>query len=96
MAVIIRLRRAGKKNQAFYHIVATDSRSPRDGKFIEKLGYYNPKSNPSVIEVKSDRVLYWLSKGASISRTVSNLLKKKGIIGSAKSSENPLKENKKE
>jgi len=96
MAVIIRLRRAGKKNQAFYHIVVADSRSPRDGKFIEKLGYYDPKPNPSVIEVKSDRVLYWLGKGANLSRTVNNLLKKKGIIASAKSSQNPLKDNKKE
>jgi small subunit ribosomal protein S16 len=75
------MARAGKVKQAFFHIVVADSRSPRDGKIIEKIGYYNPRTNPSIVEVKSDRALYWISQGAQPSRTVYNLLKKKGIIG---------------
>ncbi len=87
MSVKIRMSRAGKIKQAFYHIVVADSRSPRDGRIIEKIGHYNPLTNPSTVEVKSDRALYWLSKGAQPSRTVYNLFKKKGIITFAKKAE---------
>lgn len=80
MSVRIRLSRAGKVKRAFFHIVVADSSSPRDGKIIEKIGYYDPVSNPAKVEVKSDRALYWLSKGAEPTRIVYQLLKKKGIM----------------
>jgi small subunit ribosomal protein S16 len=79
MAVTIRLRRAGKRSRAFYHIVVAESSHPRDGRFIEKLGYYDPVPNPAVVEFKTDRAVYWLSKGARPSDTVNQLFKKKGI-----------------
>jgi len=79
MAVTIRLSRAGKRGRAFYHIVVADQRFPRDGRSIEKLGYYDPVPNPAIIEVKTDRALYWLEKGARPSTTVGQLFKKKGI-----------------
>ena len=79
MAVTIRLRRAGKRSRAFYHIVVADSAHPRDGRFIEKLGYYDPVPNPAVVEFKTERAVYWLSKGARPSDTVNQLFKKKGI-----------------
>jgi len=79
MAVTIRLRRAGKRSRAFYHIVVADQRRARDGRFIEKLGYYDPIPNPAVIEFKTDRALYWLSQGARPSDTVNQLFKSKGI-----------------
>jgi small subunit ribosomal protein S16 len=79
MAVTIRLSRAGKPGRAFFHIVVADQRFPRDGRCIEKLGYYDPVPNPAIIELKSDRALHWLEKGARPSATVGQLLKKKGI-----------------
>jgi small subunit ribosomal protein S16 len=79
MAAVIRLRRAGKRSRAFYHIVVADSRCAADGKFIEKLGYYDPVPNPAVVEFKTERALYWLGKGAKPSATVNQLFKKKGI-----------------
>jgi len=80
MPIRIRLRRAGRRKRPFYHIVVADSRAPRDGRFIEKLGYYDPIPDPAVVEVKSDRVIYWLEQGAEPSETVYHLLKKKGIF----------------
>lgn len=80
MAVKLRLRRMGKKRQPIYKVVAADVRSPRDGKFIEDLGQYNPKTNPSTIEIKEDRALYWLSVGAIPTTTVKNLLSVSGIL----------------
>jgi small subunit ribosomal protein S16 len=80
MAVRIRLARHGKKNYPYYHIVAADSRSPRDGRFIEKLGTYNPNTNPATVEVKSDRALYWLSVGALPTDTCRALLSSKGVL----------------
>ncbi|GAB4368139.1 MAG: hypothetical protein Kow0042_09170 [Calditrichia bacterium] len=80
MAVKLRLRRMGRKKRPFYRIVAADSRSPRDGRFIEEIGYYNPLTDPATVEVKEDRALYWLSVGAIPSDTVRNLLSRKGII----------------
>ena len=79
MAVKIRLTRMGAKSKPFYRIVAADTDSPRDGKFLEILGNYDPKKNPAEITVKEDRVRDWLAKGAKATLTVSNILKTKGI-----------------
>ena len=70
----------GKKKQPIYKLVAADSRSPRDGKFLEAIGLYNPLTNPHTIDVKEDRVLYWLKVGAQPTSTVKSLLSQKGII----------------
>lgn len=79
MAVKLRLRRLGRKKKPFYRVIAADSRAPRDGRFIEEIGYYNPLTDPMTIEMKEDRALYWLSQGATPTVTVKNLLRKKGI-----------------
>ena len=80
MAVKLRLRRMGKKKQPVYKLVAADARSPRDGKFIEAVGLYNPLTEPHTFEIKEDRVLYWLNVGAQPTSTVKSLLRQKGII----------------
>ena len=80
MSAKIRLQRHGKKGQPFYHIVVADSRSPRDGKFIEKLGTYNPLTNPAQINIKFDRALYWYSVGAQPTDTARSLLSKTGVM----------------
>ena len=80
MAVKIRLARHGKKGYAFYHIVAADSRAPRDGKFIEKLGTYNPNTNPATIDLKFDRTLDWVLKGAQPTDTCRAILSYKGVL----------------
>ncbi len=80
MAVKLRLRRLGKKKQPIYKVVAADSRSPRDGKFIEAIGLYNPLTHPSTLDIKEDRALYWLNNGAQPTDTVKNLLSQKGIL----------------
>ncbi len=80
MAVKLRLRRMGKKKQPVYKVVAADARSPRDGKFIEAIGLYNPKTDPAIIEIAEDRALYWLNVGAQPTTTVKGLLSKKGIL----------------
>ncbi len=79
MAVKLRLRRMGKKKQPIYKVVAADSRSPRDGKFLEAIGLYNPLTNPHTIDLKEDRILYWLNNGAQPTDTVKSLLRQKGI-----------------
>ncbi len=79
MAVKLRLTRVGSKKNPVYRIVAADSRSPRDGKFLEIVGRYNPQTDPSTIEVNEERVKDWLSKGAQPSATVAKLLKIKGV-----------------
>ena len=79
MAVHIRLRRGGKKKQPFYRIVAADARSPRDGRFLEILGHYNPIPETEEVVVKQDRLIYWLKEGARPSDTVKSLLKRKGV-----------------
>lgn len=79
MAVKLRLRRMGKKNQPIYKIVAADARSPRDGKFLEAVGIYNPLINPHVIELKEERINYWLDNGAQPTDTVKSLFNQKGI-----------------
>ncbi|MDR0726301.1 MAG: 30S ribosomal protein S16 [Prevotellaceae bacterium] len=80
MAVKIRLARHGKKGYPYYHIVVANSRSPRDGRFIEKIGTYNPNTNPATIELKSDRALYWLGVGALPTDTCRLILSHKGIL----------------
>ena len=80
MPAKIRLQRHGKKGQPFYHIVVADSRAPRDGKFIEKLGTYNPLTNPAQINIKFDRALHWYSIGAVPTDTVRSLLSKTGVM----------------
>jgi small subunit ribosomal protein S16 len=77
--VKLRLTRVGSKKNPIYRVVAADSRSPRDGKFIEIVGRYNPQTNPSTIDLDEDRVKDWLSKGAQPSETVRRLLKAKNI-----------------
>ena len=79
MAVKLRLTRIGSKKNPIYRIVAADSRSPRDGKFIEIIGRYNPQHDPSLIEVDEEKAKKWLSNGAQPSETVARLLKIKGI-----------------
>ncbi|MDX9924542.1 MAG: 30S ribosomal protein S16 [Ignavibacteriaceae bacterium] len=80
MAVRLRLKRMGKKKQPVYKLVAADARSPRDGKFIEAIGLYNPKSDPAVVEINQDRALYWLGVGAQPTDTVRNLLSAEGVL----------------
>ena len=80
MPAKIRLQRHGKKGQPFYHIVVADSRAPRDGKFIEKLGTYNPLTNPAQLNIKFDRALYWYSVGAQPTDTARSLLSKTGVM----------------
>ena len=80
MAVKLRLRRMGKKKQPLYKVVAADARSPRDGKFLEAIGTYNPLTNPHTVDIKEERALYWLNAGAQPTDTVKSLLKQKGII----------------
>ena len=79
MAVKLRLTRVGSKKNPVYRIVAADSRSPRDGKFIEIIGRYNPQTDPSTIELDEDKIRDWLSKGAQPSQTVQRLLKAKNF-----------------
>jgi small subunit ribosomal protein S16 len=78
--VKLRLRRVGAKKQASYRIVATDSRSPRDGRFIEVIGFYNPRTEPETVQIKEDRALYWLNVGAQHTEAVTRLLKKMGTL----------------
>jgi small subunit ribosomal protein S16 len=70
----------GKKKQPVYKVVAADSRSPRDGKFLEAIGLYNPLTNPHTVEIKEDRAMYWLNVGAQPTYTVKSLLKQKGLL----------------
>ncbi len=80
MAVRIRLKRMGQKKSPFYRVVVSDSRSPRDGRFIEEIGTYNPTTQPAQINVKEDRALHWLQTGAQPSDTVRSLFSKVGIM----------------
>jgi small subunit ribosomal protein S16 len=79
MATRIRLQRRGKKNQPFYHLVIADGRAPRDGRFIEDLGTYNPLTNPATLNINFDRALYWLEVGATPSDTARAILKREGV-----------------
>jgi small subunit ribosomal protein S16 len=79
MAVKIRLTRKGTKKRPFYRIVAADIESPRDGRFLELLGTYNPMVDPAAVTLKEDRVKYWLDEGAIPSTTVKSILKREGV-----------------
>lgn len=79
MATKIRLQRRGRKSYAFYSIVIADVRAPRDGKFTEKIGTYNPNTNPATVDLKFDRALYWVEVGAQPTDTVRNILSKEGV-----------------
>lgn len=80
MAVKIRLKRMGAKKKPFYRIVIADSRSPRDGRFIENIGYYNPLTNPADVRIDAEKAAEWLKNGAQPSETVRSLLRKNGIL----------------
>ena len=79
MAVKIRLKRLGAKKTPFYRVVVADSRYPRDGRFIEEIGYYNPLTNPVDIKIDAEKAAKWISNGAQPTETVKSLLKKAGI-----------------
>jgi len=79
MAVKIRLARGGAKKKVFYQVVVADERSPRDGRFIENLGQYDPKLDPPMVDLKEERVLEWLKQGAQVTDTVRNILRKQGL-----------------
>jgi small subunit ribosomal protein S16 len=80
MAVKIRLRRMGATKAPFYRVIVADSRSPRDGRFIEEIGYYNPLTNPADVKIDADKAKTWIANGAQPTETVRALLKKNGII----------------
>ena len=80
MAVRIRLTRMGSKKKPFYRLIAADSESPRDGKFLQILGSYDPMKEPARIEIHKDKVDYWLKQGASLSGSARSLLKKQGVL----------------
>ena len=80
MAVKIRLRRMGAKKAPFYRIVVADSRYPRDGRFIEEIGYYDPTKEPSVIKVNEEKVKSWIANGAQPTDSVKSILKKNGTL----------------
>ena len=82
MAVKIRLARHGAKKRPFYRIVVADSESPRDGRFLESVGTYNPLKDPAEVTLKTDRVKYWMDQGALPTDTVKSLLKKEGLFAS--------------
>ena len=78
--VKMRLRRMGAKKQPFYRVIVADERSPRNGRFIEEIGYYNPLTEPSVIKIDADKAKEWIRNGAQPTETVKVLLKKAGIV----------------
>ncbi|MBP0975171.1 MAG: 30S ribosomal protein S16 [Oscillospiraceae bacterium] len=80
MAVKIRLRRMGAKKAPFYRIVVADGRYPRDGRFIEEIGYYDPTKEPSVVKVDAEKAKTWLQNGAQPTDTVRDILKKQGVL----------------
>ena len=80
MAVKIRLRRMGAKKAPFYRIVVADSRYPRDGRFIEEIGYYNPLQDPPVVKIDAQKAAQWIANGAQPTDTVKTLFKKNGIL----------------
>ena len=88
MAVKIRLKRMGAKQNPFYRIVVADSRYPRDGRFIANIGYYNPNTKPAEVKIDSEAALKWLSNGAQPSDTVRNLLSEAGVLKAFHDSKN--------
>ena len=94
MAVKLRLRRMGAKKRPFYRIVAADSRAPRDGRFIEEIGYYNPIETPAVVKIDEEKAQKWLSDGAIPTDTVRDLLSRQGIMKKFHESKMTKKEDK--
>ena len=94
MAVKLRLRRMGAKKRPFYRIVAADSRAPRDGRFIEEIGYYNPIEVPAVVKIDEEKALSWLENGAIPTDTVRDLFSKQGIMKKFHESKMTKKEDK--
>lgn len=88
--VRIRLRRMGKRHQPSYRVVVADSESPRNGRFIENIGFYNPRNEPPTIEIDAERARYWLSVGAQPSEPAARLLRKVGVLGGAAPAESAL------
>ena len=82
MSVRIRMTRMGTKKRPFYRLVAADSEAPRDGKFLDILGYYDPMKDPADVKIHEDKVNYWVEKGARVSETVQAILKKEGKVQS--------------
>ena len=80
MAVKMRLKRLGAKKAPFYRVIVADSRSPRDGRFIEEIGYYNPLTEPAEIKIDAEKAKKWIANGAQPTETVKSLLKKSGIV----------------
>lgn len=80
MALRMRLRRMGAKNNPFYRVVVADARSPRDGRFVDEVGYYNPTTDPATIKIDEEKALEWLRKGALPTDTVRVLLKRAGVL----------------
>ena len=80
MAVKIRLRRLGAKRAPFYRVVVADSRFPRDGRFIEEIGYYDPTKDPAIVEIDAEKAKKWIGNGAQPTDTVKALLKKNGVL----------------
>jgi len=80
MATKIRMQRFGRKNHPYYHIVIADSRAPRDGRFTERIGSYNPNTNPATIDLNFERALYWINTGATPTDTVRNILSEEGVM----------------
>lgn len=80
MAVKLRLKRMGAKKRPFYRIIAADTRAPRDGRFIEEIGYYNPISQPPEVKIDPDKAQKWIKSGAQPTETVRSLLKKAGVL----------------
>lgn len=80
--VKIRLRRMGAKKRPFYRVVVADSRAPRDGKFIDEIGYYDPTKDPAVIKIDADKAIHWIQSGAQPTDTARSLLRKTGILKS--------------
>ena len=94
MAVKMRLKRMGAKKRPFYRIVVADSRAPRDGKFIEEIGYYNPIQTPAVVKIDEEKAQNWLNKGAIPTDTVRDLLSRQGIMKKFHESKMTKKEEK--
>lgn len=80
MAVKIRLKRMGKNRSAFFRLVVADSRKPRDGRFIEELGYYDPTTDPETVKINEEQAIAWMEKGAQPSNTVRNIFSRQGIM----------------
>ena len=80
MATKIRLKRMGQKKSPFYRLVVADTRAPRDGRFVEEIGYYNPTVNPAIIEVNREKAEYWLSTGVQMSETVKGIFYRAGVL----------------